>query len=140
MDAGYQPAACRRLVTGSRSESGDCLDGALQRAQPLQLAAAVLPAGGRGNAELGGDRPMLEQSGFHRGGLPGTAGEVVSCRANDESRWMVADGPGISRKGEAHAKTSDHGDGGEPGTAARTVAYVSCGGHATQGGRPSRVP
>src|SRR5262249_26394130 len=136
----HQSTTCERVVTSSHCESRDRLDRPLQRAQPVQLVAAVLPSCGGRDTELGGNRTMFEQYGFHSGRLSNLAREAVSGRRDDEGGWMVVDCPGVSRKGEAHAKTSDHGDGGKLHSSARAVAYVLCDGHATQERRPSRVP
>ena len=54
---------CRAAL--ARGEPGDDMDGALQRTQPLQLAAAVLSARRRRHAQLGRHRALLKQHGLY---------------------------------------------------------------------------
>ena len=91
MGAGHESTPPRRGVAGAGGAPGHGLDGPLQRARPLQLAAPILSTRRGRDVELGRHRPLLEQHGLHRQGLRGPGHQARRRRPRHEGRRMVAE-------------------------------------------------
>ena len=72
---GHQPRARRRRAAAPGGAPRHGVDGPLHGARTVQLAAPVLPARRRVDAELGRHGPLPEQHGLLRGGLRRVADE-----------------------------------------------------------------